>query len=122
MDEKSHTLPRKYPVNISNFNKDNSRPSSYYDNYKENDQAESNNYTNKLPKEVEMRNMANVPHPYENSPTQEYLLNTTVPQNMAGINIAGKHTPTRNSLRHSRMIVMNRVGNSKLILYLNMKS
>lgn len=34
-------------------------------------------------------------------------MSTTVPQNMKGMKIAGRHTPTRNSLRHSRMIVVN---------------
>jgi len=38
---------------------------------------------------------------------QAVYMSTTVPQNMKGIKIAGRHTPTRNSLRHSRMIVVN---------------
>ncbi|XP_030762785.1 sarcospan [Sitophilus oryzae] len=44
------------------------------------------------------------------NPTQVICLNTTVPQNIAARNLGDKHTPTRNSLRHSRMIVMNRHG------------
>lgn len=32
-------------------------------------------------------------------------MSTTVPQNMKGSNIGGSHLPTRNSLRHSRMLV-----------------
>ena len=32
---------------------------------------------------------------------------TTVPQNIKGNKIAGRHTPTRSSLRHSRMLVVN---------------
>ncbi|XP_023160289.2 uncharacterized protein LOC111592361 isoform X2 [Drosophila hydei] len=40
-------------------------------------------------------------------PTQAVYMSTTVPQNMKGMKIAGRHTPTRNSLRHSRMIVVN---------------
>lgn len=91
----------------------NSRPSSYYDNLKDSDPTELRNYQNELANAVEMRNMANLNDDQVESPTQEYLLKTTVPQNMATINIAGKHTPTRNSLRHSRMIVMNKSGNSK---------
>lgn len=35
-------------------------------------------------------------------------MSTTVPQNIKGSNIAGRHTPTRTSLRHSRMIVVNK--------------
>lgn len=35
-------------------------------------------------------------------------MTTTVPQNIKAINIAGRHTPTRTSLRHSRMIVVNK--------------
>ncbi|RZF46392.1 hypothetical protein LSTR_LSTR007925 [Laodelphax striatellus] len=41
-------------------------------------------------------------------PTQTHLMRTTVPQNIAATAIAGRHAPTRNSLRHSRMIVLNR--------------
>ncbi|KAH8287185.1 hypothetical protein KR054_004152 [Drosophila jambulina] len=40
-------------------------------------------------------------------PSQAVYMSTTVPQNMKGMKIAGRHTPTRNSLRHSRMIVVN---------------
>lgn len=32
-------------------------------------------------------------------------MTTTVPQNMKGSNIMGSHLPTRQSLRHSRMLV-----------------
>lgn len=42
------------------------------------------------------------------SPTQEHLLRTTVPQRIVGSNFGERHTPTRNSLRHSRMIVMHK--------------
>ncbi|KAH1002764.1 hypothetical protein HUJ04_008820 [Dendroctonus ponderosae] len=44
------------------------------------------------------------------SHTQTISLMTTVPQNIACRSLGDKHTPTRNSLRHSRMIVMNRNG------------
>lgn len=40
--------------------------------------------------------------------SQTHCLMTTVPQNIASLNIAGKHAPTRHSLRHSRMVVMNK--------------
>jgi sarcospan len=35
-------------------------------------------------------------------------MTTTVPQNIKGLNIMGRHKPTRTSLRHSRMIVINK--------------
>ncbi|KAK9500509.1 hypothetical protein O3M35_001761 [Rhynocoris fuscipes] len=35
---------------------------------------------------------------------------TTVPQNVAAPKIEGRHVPTRSSLRHSRMIVLNKQG------------
>lgn len=44
------------------------------------------------------------------SPSQANCLSTTVPQNIAATVISGRHTPTRNSLRHSRMIVLSRTG------------
>ncbi|XP_046664799.1 sarcospan isoform X2 [Homalodisca vitripennis] len=44
------------------------------------------------------------------SPSQANCLSTTVPQNIAAPAISGRHTPTRNSLRHSRMIVLSRNG------------
>ncbi|XP_066155242.1 uncharacterized protein [Euwallacea fornicatus] len=44
------------------------------------------------------------------NPTQTVNLMTTVPQNIASRSLGDKHTPTRNSLRHSRMIVMYRNG------------
>lgn len=39
-------------------------------------------------------------------------MSTTVPQNIKGQNIMGRHKPTRNSLRHSRLIVKNFQGES----------
>ncbi|CAG9856102.1 unnamed protein product [Phyllotreta striolata] len=42
--------------------------------------------------------------------SQINFLNTTVPQNIMAHDIIGKHTPTRNSLRHSRLITLNRSG------------
>ncbi|XP_071444587.1 sarcospan isoform X2 [Hetaerina americana] len=43
-------------------------------------------------------------------PAQQ-LLATTVPQKIApASSLSGRHTPTRNSLRHSRMIVLSRTG------------
>lgn len=44
------------------------------------------------------------------APSMANCLSTTVPVNLAASQIAGRHTPTRNSLRHSRMIVMHRTG------------
>lgn len=48
------------------------------------------------------------------APSMANCLSTTVPVNLAASQIAGRHTPTRNSLRHSRMIVMHRTGNGEL--------
>lgn len=42
---------------------------------------------------------------------------TTVPQNLKGNNIMGRHTPTRNSLRHSRMLVVNKNFKGEFIFY-----
>lgn len=44
------------------------------------------------------------------APSMANCLSTTVPVNLTVSQIAGRHTPTRNSLRHSRMIVMHRTG------------
>ncbi|XP_054013197.1 uncharacterized protein LOC128895018 [Hylaeus anthracinus] len=44
------------------------------------------------------------------APSMANCLSTTVPVNLAASQIAGRHTPTRNSLRHSRMIVLHRSG------------
>ncbi|XP_011315260.1 uncharacterized protein [Fopius arisanus] len=49
----------------------------------------------------------------DKAPTMANCLSTTVPVNLASSQIAGRHTPTRSSLRHSRMIVMHRNGNVK---------
>ncbi|XP_011882855.1 PREDICTED: uncharacterized protein LOC105570338 isoform X2 [Vollenhovia emeryi] len=46
----------------------------------------------------------------DRAPSMANCLSTTVPVNLAASQIAGRHTPTRNSLRHSRMIVMHRTG------------
>uniref|UniRef100_A0A1B0A0X2 Uncharacterized protein n=1 Tax=Glossina pallidipes TaxID=7398 RepID=A0A1B0A0X2_GLOPL len=40
-------------------------------------------------------------------PSQAVYMATTVPQNIKGTKIAGRHTPTRSSLRHSRMLVIS---------------
>lgn len=45
---------------------------------------------------------------YNQQPSQVIYMSTTVPQNIKSPNIAGRHTPTRNSLRHSRMLVVNK--------------
>lgn len=52
---------------------------------------------------MEANKRVNEPHP-----SQAVYMTTTVPQNIKGSNIAGRHTPTRSSLRHSRMIVVNK--------------
>lgn len=35
-------------------------------------------------------------------------MKTTVPQNIRNVNLGGRHTPTRTSLRHSRIVVMTK--------------
>ncbi|XP_057333351.1 uncharacterized protein LOC130672688 [Microplitis mediator] len=47
----------------------------------------------------------------DRAPSMANCLSTTVPVNLKASQIAGRHTPTRSSLRHSRMIVMHRTGN-----------
>ncbi|KPU75281.1 uncharacterized protein Dana_GF19557, isoform C [Drosophila ananassae] len=47
-------------------------------------------------------------------PSQAVYMSTTVPQNIKSMKIAGRHTPTRNSLRHSRMIVVNHHNHDSL--------
>lgn len=78
-----------------------SRPASFYDNYNSSRENGSSAQKNSN-REIRFER--------DRSPTQAPLLNTTVPQSITGVNIAGRHTPTRNSLRHSRMIVMSRTG------------
>jgi len=58
------------------------------------------------------------------APSMANCLSTTVPVNLAASQIAGRHTPTRNSLRHSRMIVMHRTGHREytMTFYLNFVS
>ncbi|XP_044269413.1 sarcospan [Tribolium madens] len=84
-------MARRVPADAKNG----SRPVSFYDNCLEN-----GNNTESLVKETQ----------FDSSPTQAHCLMTTVPQNIAAQNIASKHTPNRNSLRHSRMIAMNKNG------------
>jgi hypothetical protein len=48
-------------------------------------------------------------------------MSTTVPQSIKGINIMGRHKPTRTSLRHSRMIVINKNFQSQHKNSLNIK-
>lgn len=103
---KSVTLPRtgtNLNENQSNGNTGiTNRPISYYDNIRENGQGVVQPYDYEL-QELHFER--------ERSPTQLHLLNTTVPQNIGGTrNLSERHEPTRNSLRHSRMIVMAKSG------------
>lgn len=104
MEIRRVTLPRSSSPYNENQNKTiSSRPVSFYDNFRENGHSSE-------------RCGPNHCHFGENkiqSPTQAHFLNTTVPQNIASLNIAGRHTPTRSSLRHSRMIVMTKTGAGK---------
>lgn len=83
-----------------------SRPVSWYDNFPRETLEISMNERRET-REIRFNN--------EEMPSLTYSLNTTVPQNIKAANIAGKHAPTRNSLRHSRMIVMNRSGTGNAI-------
>ena len=87
-----------------------SRPVSLYDNFRENgttlEKTKSKSLQNHMNHVCSEQNAL-----IDKCPTQMMYLNTTVPQNISPNKIAGRHTPTRNSLRHSRMIVMhNRMG------------
>ncbi|CAH1155712.1 unnamed protein product [Phaedon cochleariae] len=75
------------------------RPISSYDNSNSSENRNSTASNNNTP---ECR--------FVNSPSQTHCLNTTVPQNITLQDFSGKHAPTRNSLRHSRMIVLNKSG------------
>lgn len=46
----------------------------------------------------------------QKAPSMAGLLNTTVPQRLVNRPVRGHHTPTRNSLRHSRMICLSQQG------------
>lgn len=106
MDIRRVTLPRSSSPHIENQSKNSSRPVSFYDNFKGNSQSLDRNGQNRLSREIRFDR--------DKSPTQAHCLNTTVPQNITALNIAGRHTPTRSSLRHSRMIVMTKTGTGKL--------
>ncbi|GJQ71128.1 hypothetical protein Trydic_g1032 [Trypoxylus dichotomus] len=124
MENRSSTLPRRSSCSDSlkngGTNSNGSRPVSFYDNFRENGGANTNGtaYNSSLEKTKSkslqnnstlINNSKEIKFKYD-SPSQAICLNTTVPQNIAASNIAGRHTPTRNSLRHSRMIVMTRMG------------
>jgi len=110
----SHTLPRmrrdptsKPTVRIVE-NPPQRRPLSLYDNLQQ--RGGSGSISSAA---VSVGNLAvdsTAPTAMDRSPSQANCLSTTVPQNIAATNIAGRHTPTRNSLRHSRMIVLSRAG------------
>lgn len=74
------------------------RPLSYYE-----DQSDQKRYSNNNMKDCK----------FSENLSQMHCLNTTVPQNIGRQDLGGKHTPTRSSLRHSRMIVLNRSGKGK---------
>jgi hypothetical protein len=84
------------------------RPLSLYDNLQQRGGGSDSNGSTA----VSVGNLADsaAPTTMDRSPSQANCLSTTVPQNIAATNIAGRHTPTRNSLRHSRMIVLSRTG------------
>lgn len=102
----------------------NSRPVSFYDNYGENGNNNTNDKKQMTSPNIDDNDDDENYEPREITfevaelPSQLYCLKTTVPQNIVSTNIAGRHTPTRNSLRHSRMIVMHKTGKGKCILYI----
>jgi hypothetical protein len=111
----SNTLPRvgrdacsKPKVRIVE-NPPQRRPLSLYDNLQQRGGSGSVSVASAA---VSTGNLAEAtaPSAMDRSPSQANCLSTTVPQNMAASNICGRHTPTRNSLRHSRMIVLSRTG------------
>ncbi|XP_066995201.1 sarcospan [Anabrus simplex] len=111
----SHTLPRagdssfKPTVRIADDIIHRSRPVSLYDNMRGGMTATGSGSLNSS-------SVGNLPSivspvpPMDRTPSQANCLSTTVPQNIIGANIGGRHAPTRNSLRHSRMIVLSRTG------------
>lgn len=121
MDNRSSTLPRSSCT--ESIKNGGSRPVSFYDNFRENggNGTTCNSLEKTRSKSLQNNNThKEIKFQYDN-PTQMVCLNTTVPQNIAAANIAGRHTPTRNSLRHSRMIVLNRMGKGekiKIIIFL----
>ncbi|KAK9752295.1 hypothetical protein QE152_g4304 [Popillia japonica] len=140
MENRSSTLPRRssYSDSVKNGggNSNGSRPVSFYDNFRENGSTNTNGTACNSLEKTKSKSLQNtstllnsnreIKFKYDSptqmiclnreikfkydSPTQMICLNTTVPQNIAASSIAGRHTPTRNSLRHSRMIVMSRMG------------
>ncbi|GFG37686.1 hypothetical protein Cfor_12170 [Coptotermes formosanus] len=111
----SYTLPRmrrdlsnKPTVRIME-NPPQRRPLSLYDNLQQQRGGGSDSISSAA---VSVGNLTDsaAPTAMDRSPSQANCLSTTVPQNIAATNIAGRHTPTRNSLRHSRMIVLSRTG------------
>ncbi|CAH1105350.1 unnamed protein product [Psylliodes chrysocephalus] len=76
------------------------RPASFYDNKSLEEQQPLNPTSSNN----------NVDSEEDTNRSQINFLNTTVPQNIMMHDIVGKHTPTRNSLRHSRLITLTKTG------------
>lgn len=105
-----HHTPK---MNGNGIQNDGSRPVSLYDNFsRENDGT----LERRLGNNVNGNASAQANFHRDITPSLTYCLTTTVPQNIKATNIAGKHAPTRNSLRHSRMIVMNRIGQGNYLI------
>lgn len=119
-----HTLSSASSIYLDNHQQrqsnNSSRPVSLYDNnYVDNNNSGNNNSISRSDRAH--GNIEESSSPVQDhcqllldddngSPSQAHCLVTTVPQNIVAQNIADKHTPTRNSLRHSRMIAMNQSG------------
>jgi hypothetical protein len=118
----SYTLPRmrrdptsKPTVRIVE-NQPQRRPLSLYDNLQQRGGG-SGSISSTAVSVGNLAESAAPPTAMDRSPSQANCLSTTVPQNIAATNIAGRHTPTRNSLRHSRMIVLSRKGGKGTFVY-----
>lgn len=107
MSHNNNTLPRSGKINIdqnTTLSTRATRPVSLYDNIQQQDLT---------------CNSLNVPPSLSpnnyRAPSQALCLSTTVPVNFARTPIAGRHTPTRASLRHSRMLVLSQqTGRGKI--------
>lgn len=126
MESNSYTLPR--PSRMTGQT-DQQRPVSLYDNLRNGTMSSGSLNSSGAVSVGNLNSLGNKNGPAlrvspsnmdrNRSPSQANCLSTTVPQNIAGNVIAGRHTPTRNSLRHSRMIVMTRNGKGTISLTFN---
>ncbi|XP_032682039.1 uncharacterized protein LOC116849221 [Odontomachus brunneus] len=118
--------------NLNQVRDDNGTSQSNINNISGNNNINNNNNNNRVSNAISVGNVSKIPaakvtgavstgnigricrgdkeKELGRAPSMANCLSTTVPVNLAASQIAGRHTPTRNSLRHSRMIVMHRTG------------